>query len=213
MSKSKEKIKSVAESVIAGIITINPITNAVAASVSSYMTARRERQQQNFLAQIRKKVDELASHIDIDYFQTEEFCAMASKAFLKIMMDLREEKARMYATLLVCSAVDQNIKSDDKFMFLETLDKIDESHLLFLHKLMGRPCDLSSSVMGWTGSIDECKLINVPENVFEMYCDYLASIGLISRLNHFEINADGHLIEQVHFVVSKYGVSLLNFLK
>lgn len=170
MSESTEKIKSIVEAVIVGIITINPITNAVAASVSSYMTARREKQQQGFLAQISKKVDELAAHIDIDYFQTEEFCAMASKALIKIMMDLREEKVRIYANLLVSSAVDQNIKCDDKFMFLETLDKIDEAHLLFLRKLTRRPCDLSSNEMGWTGADDECKMINIPEDVFERYC-------------------------------------------
>lgn len=39
------------------------------------------------------------------------------------------------------------------------------------------------------------------------------AIGVFRYINHFEVNRDGHLIEQDHFVVSKYGESLLKFLK
>lgn len=84
-------------------------------------------------------------------------------------------------------------------------------HLVFLKILNMKHVNFANNVIGWVGSDDEINLLGMSEPVFQLYTDYLSSIGLIMKLNYFEIE-DGNLMMQEHYVISEYGKSLLQYL-
>lgn len=112
--------------------------------------------------------------------KTDDFINFLHKTLIKAALDLRNEKKRLFANIIVNSALIGNADVNDgrKYLFDETIDKIDEKLFEFLVRLKSRYLTVEEDEKheGWKGNEEELTLLGVDEKTFRFNVDYLLGV-------------------------------------
>ena len=102
-----------------------------------------------------------------------------------------------------------------KYLFDDTIDKIDENLFDFLLRMSSRVLEDSvSETKGWGGDISDLALLNVDSTTFRLNADYLLSVGVVIRLPKFEIDTEtGQMAYHEEYYVTQYGKKFVDFVK
>ena len=139
------------------------------------------------------------------------------KTLGKAAGDLRAEKLKMFANIIVNSALvgRASIKDGNKYLYDETIDKIDDSLFEFLLRLCSRGSLYGNkrNAVGWRGNDDDLKRLCVDEKTFFFYADYLLSVGVLVRLPNFEIDDNGVMSYYTEYIVTQYGHDFVEYVR
>lgn len=211
MNQIKENISNIVQTVIASIAGCNPLLAAGFSSYSTYCNNVAHKAIYKIMNDLSCKIKEIECSIDQDYFLSDEFKALAYRTFTKAATEIRNEKLEVFTNFLTHSALLKEVEISDKYMFLESLDKIDLEHIYFLNKLSCKNAlDDIENIKGWQGIDKELVVLGVNKERFTLLCDYLANIGLVSRIEKFKVE-EGTLYMTREYFVSTYGIKLLQF--
>ena len=208
-----EKVQEIGQAVQTALLTLNPITNAIFTAFSEWNTKKSLHQLEVMILRLSER---LATVEDLqeDFLQSDEFKELLFKTCHKVVADLREEKARLFGDFLAGMALQEGVSSSDSFMMLEVLDKLELEHVSFLAKLESRTFDPAEKEAGWTGDEEDLKQLGVDKERFYLLSDYLANLGLVSRLEQFKVEAEtGYLVMWRAYYLSMFGKELLKVLK
>lgn len=190
-------------------------------SALSFGDAAKETQSKRFIqdvvVEINTKLWRLEQRVDKEYMKTEDFVNFLHKTLLKVALDLRKEKMMLFANIIVNSTLIGNANPEDgrKYLFDETIDKIDESLFEFLLRASSRGLDgLGLEDKGWRGTDDELKLLGVDDRTFQFNAEYLLSVGVMVRLPKFELKGEtGHLMYHEEYFVTQYGREFVEYVR
>lgn len=190
-------------------------------SALSFGDAAKETQSKRFIqdvvVEINTKLWRLEQRVDKEYMKTEDFVNFLHKTLLKVALDLRKEKMMLFANIIVNSTLIGNANPEDgrKYLFDETIDKIDERLFEFLLRASSRGLDgLGLEDKGWRGTDDELKLLGVDDRTFQFNAEYLLSVGVMVRLPKFELKGEtGHLMYHEEYFVTQYGREFVEYVR
>ena len=190
-------------------------------SALSFGDAAKETQSKRFIqdvvVEINTKLWRLEQRVDKEYMKTEDFVNFLHKTLLKVALDLRKEKMMLFANIIVNSTLIGNANPEDgrKYLFDETIDKIDERLFEFLLRASSRGLDgLGLEDKGWRGTDDELKLLGVDDRTFQFNAEYLLSVGVMVRLPKFELKGEtGHLMYHDEYFVTQYGREFVEYVR
>ena len=190
-------------------------------SALSFGDAAKETQSKRFIqdvvVEINTKLWRLEQRVDKEYMKTEDFVNFLHKTLLKVALDLRQEKMMLFANIIVNSTLIGNANPEDgrKYLFDETIDKIDERLFEFLLRASSRGLDgLGLEDKGWRGTDDELKLLGVDDRTFQFNAEYLLSVGVMVRLPKFELKGEtGHLMYHEEYFVTQYGREFVEYVR
>ena len=206
-----KELQDIGLSVAAGITSLIPVTSAIFTGYSHWSNSRSNQQ---LLVMIQSLSDRLkAVEVNKGYLESDEFKALLYKTAHKVIADLREEKAKLFGDFLAGIAIQQPECSSDSFMMLEILDKLELEHIDFMQRLEQRTFSLSEEGPGWTTSEEDLKILEVSEERFSMLCDYLTSLGIVTRLEQFNLEGDGNLVMWREYYLSGFGKKLVDVLR
>lgn len=171
---------------------------------------------QDVLVEVNLKLWKLEQRIDKEYMKTDDFLNFFHKTLLKAAVDLRREKMRMFANIIVNSTLKGNADSHDgkKYLFDETIDKIDEGLFEFLLRMSTRRMlDDNTLNKGWKGDDDDLKVLGIDEKKFFFNADYLLSVGVLVRLPRFNLEDEGALVYHDEYFVTQYGVDFVEYVR
>ena len=138
------------------------------------------------------------------------------KTLGKAAGDVRKEKLKMFANIIVNSALigRPSIKDGNKYLYDETIDKIDDSLFEFLLRLCSRGMVYDENRnAGWRGDDEDLKQLCVDERTFFFYVDYLLSVGVLVRLPNFEIDDNGVMSYYAEYFVTQYGYDFVEYVR
>lgn len=131
-----------------------------------------------------------------------------------MLADLREEKAKLFGDFLAGIARQEEFSSSDSFMMLEMLDKLELEHIAFLSKMEPRTFDPTEKDDGWTGRDNDLAQLGVTGERFYLLSDYLSNLGLVTRLDKFDFDAEtGELRMWRAYYLSRFGKKVLDTLR
>ena len=171
---------------------------------------------QDVLVEVNLKLWKLEQRVDKEYRKTEDFLNFFHKTLLKAAVDLRREKMRMFANIIVNSTLKGNADSQDgkKYLFDETIDKIDERLFEFLLRMSSRRMlDDNTLNKGCKGDDDDLKVLGIDEKKFFFNADYLLSVGVLVRLPRFNLEDEGALVYHDEYFVTQYGVDFVEYVR
>ena len=166
-------------------------------SALSFGDAAKETQSKRFIqdvvVEINTKLWRLEQRVDKEYMKTEDF-------------------VNFLHTTLIGNA---NPEDGRKYLFDETIDKIDERLFEFLLRASSRGLDgLGLEDKGWRGTDDELKLLGVDDRTFQFNAEYLLSVGVMVRLPKFELKGEtGHLMYHEEYFVTQYGREFVEYVR
>ena len=169
---------------------------------------------QDVLVEVNLKLWKLEQKVDKEYMKTEDFVNFLHKTLIKASLDIRQEKKKMFANVIVNSVLKGNagIGNSRKYLYDETIDKIDEGLFGFLLCLKSRT--LTSNGVecdGWKGDEPELVKWGLEEHFIDN-AEYLIGAGLMSRVPKFKVdNENGMLQYQEEYFVTQYGVEFVEY--
>lgn len=207
--------------------TINMIENLVISNMhpllGSALSARASKKNeeahrfiQEVLVDVNTRLWRLEQRLDKEYMKTDDFINFLHKTLIKAALDLREEKKRLFANIIVNSALIGNADVNDgrKYLFDETIDKIDERLFEFLVRMKSRSLESTNdSEYGWRGSDEELGILGVDEKTFDLYADYLLSVGVVVRIPRFKIENSGDLVYHEEYYLTQYGAEFVEYVR
>lgn len=122
----------------------------------------------------------------------------------------------MFANIIVNSTLIGNANPEDgrKYLYDETIDKIDEKLFDFLLRMSTRRMlDDNQLNKGWRGDDSEdLKELGINDKTFYFNSDYLLSVGVLVRLPRFKVQ-NGHLMYHDEYFVTQYGLDFVEYVK
>ena len=164
--------------------------------------------------EVNSKVWKLEQRLNAAYMNSDEYANFVYNALRKAAYDLRKEKIKLFANIIVNAGLKENTEKEynRKYLYLDTIDKIDEHLFKFVCLLKSRCISKGKEIgKGWTGDESELKQMGIYDE-FRFNADYLLSLGLIVRL-HLERHDDkeGILVVSDEYYVTEYGIEFVNF--
>lgn len=205
------KKRDVLKAIVSGILTYSPLANAVMTAISSYASEKRNRAVNLFIEEMLFRMDTLEQSMSEHYLKSDEFCALATKSINKVVMDTRKQKVKLFSDYLSGTALQSNIHENNKFIYLEILDRVEETHLCFLHRMISERHGLE--YYGWVGHDSDCKILKVSLTDFPIYTSYLSSLGLVSKLYESDFDEEtGEISVYEYYLAFSYGEKFMNYL-
>lgn len=166
---------------------------------------------------VNTRLTKLESIVDKEYMGTDDFKNFFHKTLLKAAIDLRMEKKKMFANIIVNSTLVGNANTKDrwKYLYAETIDKIDEDLFAFLLRIKSRCISKGHELdLGWTGKEPELSAMGYDLATFRTNADYLMSTGLMTRihLERFGDN-DGVLNISDEYYVTEFGAGFVEYVR
>lgn len=172
---------------------------------------------QDVLVEVNAKLWRLEHRVDKEYMRTADFLNFLHKTLVKVALDLRKEKLKLFANIIVNSPLIGNADENDnrKYLFDETIDKIDERLFEFLLRMKSRHLTTNDeNNEGWKGSDDELKHLGVDDRTFSLYADYLLGVGVVVRIPRLDMEQDdGTLYYTNEYYVTQYGLEFVEYVK
>lgn len=170
---------------------------------------------QDVLVDVNTRLWRLEQKLDKEYMKTDDFINFLHKTLIKAALDLRKEKKRLFANIIVNSALIGNADVNDgrKYLFDETIDKIDERLFGFLARMKSR-CMSSDDDddQGWKGTDEELAILGVDDKTFSFYADYLLGVGAVVRIPRFEVK-EGTMYYTNEYYVTQYGAEFVEYVR
>ena len=168
------------------------------------------------LVDVNLKLWKLEQRVDKEYMKTEDFVNFLHKTLIKAALDIRREKKKIFANIIVNSTLKGNagVENSRKYLYDETIDKIDEKLFEFLLCLKSRTLTSNGvECEGWKG--DEPELVNWGlEEHFIDNAEYLIGAGLMSRVPKFNVDTEsGNLTYTEEYFVTKYGLEFVEYVR
>ena len=208
-----EKVQNIGLAVQTALVTLNPITNAIFTAFSDWNTRKSLHQLEVMIQRMSDRLMAVDAFNE-GYLQSDEFKELLFKSCHKVLADLREEKAKLFGDFLAGIARQEEFSSSDSFMMLEMLDKLELEHIAFLSKMEPRTFDPTEKDDGWTGRDSDLAQLGVTEDRFYLLSDYLSNLGLVTRLDKFDFDAEtGELLIWRAYYLSRFGKQLLDTLR
>ena len=194
-----------------------PALGSALAARSSLKNKEAHRFMQDVLVEVNAKLWRLEHRVDKEYMRTADFLNFLHKTLVKVALDLRKEKLKLFANIIVNSTLIGNADENDnrKYLFDETIDKIDERLFEFLLRMKSRHLTTNDeNNEGWKGSDDELKLLGVDDRTFSLYADYLLGGGVVVRIPRLDMEQDdGTLYYTNEYYVTQYGLEFVEYVK
>ena len=212
--EDKDLIKAVEDATLDNMFPL--LKNAL-----SFGDAAKETQSKRFIqdvvVEINTKLWRLEQRVDKEYMRTEDFVNFLHKTLLKVALDLRKEKMRLFANVIVNSTLIGNANSEDgrKYLFDETIDKIDEKLFEFLLRMKSRYLTADEdNNEGWKGTDEELTILGVDDRTFRFNADYLLGVGVVVRVPRFHMEEnDGALYYTNEYYVTQYGLEFVEYVR
>lgn len=210
------ELNPILKAVIAATASFNPITNAIFTGVTTYRGEIEMQFVKEVIMGVNERINKLEQRIDKEYIKSDDYMNFLYKTLGKAAGDVRKEKLKMFANIIVNSALigRANIKEGNKYLYDETIDKIDDSLFEFLLRLCSRGMlyDKNRNA-GWRGNDEDLKQLCVDERTFFFYADYLLSVGVLVRLPNFEIDDNGVMSYYAEYMVTQYGYDFVEYVR
>lgn len=193
-----------------------PLWNALAAEADQ----RREAEidfVKEVIVDVNTRLTKLERIVDKEYMGTDDFKNFFHKTLLKASIDLRMEKKKMFANIIVNSTLVGNANTKDrwKYLYAETIDKIDEDLFAFLLRIKSRCISKGHELdLGWTGKEPELSAMGIDLTTFRTNGDYLMSTGLMTRIHQSRYEKENHGIKvQDEYYVTEFGVGFIEYVR
>ena len=204
-------------SIAGGVASFNPLTSAMFTYLSTFRNEVETRFLKDFILKLDERISKLEEKVDKEYIKSDDFNNFLYKTIHLAANDVRKEKLSLFANIIVNSALVGNANENDglKYLFDETIDKIDENLFGFLLKMSTRVLNESDSERkGWNDGDEDLKQLNIDRISFHLNADYLLSIGVVVRLPKFEMDTKtGELEIYEEYYVTQYGKKFVDFVK
>lgn len=198
------------------ISNIHPLLSDALSVRASKKNEEAHRFIQDVLVDVNTRLWKLERKLDRDYMKTNDFINFLHKTLIKAALDLRKEKKRLFANIIVNSTLIGNADVNDgrKYLFDETIDKIDERLFDFLVRMNSR-CLTSDDddEQGWKGTDEELAILGVDDKTFDLYADYLLSVGVVVRIPRFKIENNGDLVYYEEYFLTQYGAEFVEYMR
>lgn len=172
---------------------------------------------QDVVVEVNRKVWRLEQRLDKEYMKTEDYINFFHKTLVKAALDQRKEKIKLFANIIVNSALIGNADEKDgrKYLFDETIDKIDEKLFEFILRMKSRCLTADEDNNdGWKGTDEELTILGVDDRTFRFNADYLLGVGVVVRIPRFNMgNDDGTLYYSNEYYVTQYGLEFVEYVK
>lgn len=211
--KSNDTIDMIEDLVISNI---HPLLSGTLSARASKKNEEAHRFIQDVLVDVNTRLWRLEQRLDKEYMKTDDFINFLHKTMIKAALDLRKEKKRLFANIIVNSALIGNADVNDgrKYLFDETIDKIDERLFEFLVRMKSKSMESTvDSEYGWRGSDEELKILGVDDRTFDLYADYLLSVGVVVRIPRFKIENSGDLVYHEEYYLTQYGAEFVEYVR
>lgn len=164
------------------------------------------------LLDAKVQIQRLEQRIDDEYTFSKEYKNFIQNTVRRAINDLRKEKIKLFANIIVNAGLEENVHKDynHKYLYLDTIDKIDENLFYFLCALKSRCVTKGEELgVGWTGKELELKQMGVYDD-FRFNADFLSSLGVIVRIRQERV-IDKSLEFSEEYYVTEYGTEFINF--
>lgn len=194
-----------------------PVVGNALSAISSYHNKKALDYVEEVLVDVQNKIEQLGEKLDREYMKTEDYLNFVHKTILKAANDLRNEKLHLFSNIIVNSALKGNASAENgkKYLYAETIDKIDEYLFVFLLKISERSLNgMGLEAKGWSGDDDELNLLKVDSKTFQFNAEYLLGVGVMIRLPKFELEEDtGTLTFHEEYFITQYGKEFVEYVK
>lgn len=198
------------------ISNMHPLLGCALAARASKKNEEAHRFIQDVLVDVNTRLWRLEQRLDKEYMKTDDFINFLHKTLIKAALDFRKEKKRLFANIIVNSALIGNADVNDgrKYLFDETIDKIDERLFEFLVRMKSRCLTLEDDERneGWEGNDEELVLLGVNDKTFRFNVDYLLGVGVVVRILKFNVK-EGTLSYTNRYYVTQYGLEFVEYVK
>ena len=157
------------------ISNLFPLLGNALSARASIKNEKTHRFIQDVLVDVNTRLWRLEQRLDKEYMKSEDFANFLHKTLIKVALDLRKEKIKLFSSIIVNSVLIGNASENDtrKYLFDETIDKIDEKLFGFLLRMCSRTLGgLDLDAKGWMGVDDELKMLNVDHSTFHFNAEY-----------------------------------------
>lgn len=168
------------------------------------------------LVHVKVQLTRLEERIDEEYAATREYDNFLYNTVRKAVNDLRRDKIKLFSNIIVNSTLKENTGRDynRKYLFLDTIDKIDEHLFSFLCMLKSRSVTRGKEIgEGWQGNEPELKTMGILDE-FRFNADFLLSLGVMIRISQRRYNKETHSIRITdEYYVTEYGAEFVDFVR
>ena len=193
-----------------------PLWNALAAEADQRREAEMEFVKE-IIMDVNTRLKKLERIVDQEYMMTDDFKNFFHKTLQEAAIDLRREKMKMFANIIVNSTLVSNANTKDrwKYLYAETIAKIDEELFAFLLKLKSRSITKGHELnYGWTGKEQELIEMGIDITTFRTNGDYLMSTGLMTRVHQSRYEKENQGINfQDEYYVTEFGVGFIEYVR
>ena len=193
-----------------------PLWNALAAEKEQRNTAEMDFVKE-VLVDVNERMVRLEKLVDEEYMKTEDFRNFLHKMLLKAALDLRREKKNLFANVIVNATLREFADVNDRWKFLygETIDKIDVELFRFLMNVKSRCITKGKELdYGWTGKEPELLTMGIDQTTFRTNADYLMSTGLMTRIHQMRYDgAQSSITPQDEYYVTEFGMGFVDFVR
>lgn len=201
----------------AGLANLHPLTSSIFAGVTTYRSELEMRFIKDVIVNVNERVYRLEQKLDREYMKSDDYMNFLYKTIRMAASDVRKEKVNLFANIIVNSAMIELADENDrrKYLFDETIDKLDEKLFAFLQKASTRDLEgMGLEDRGWQDIDEDLKFFGVSEKQFQFNAEYLLSVGVMVRLPKFELNGEtGHLLYHEEYFVTQYGKEFVEFVR
>lgn len=203
-----------------GNIVISNMHSLLKAVLEARASAKNEEAHrfiQEVVVEVNTKLWRLEQRLDKEYMRTEDFINFFHKTLVMAALDQRREKIKLFANIIVNSALIGNADANDgrKYLFDETIDKIDEKLFKFLLRMKSRCLTADDdNNEGWKGTDEELAILGVDDRTFRFNADYLLGVGVVVRVPRFHMEEnDGALYYTNEYYVTQYGLEFVEYVR
>ena len=193
-----------------------PLGNALSAEAEQRKEAEMEFVKE-IIVDVNTRLTKLERIVDQIYMGTDDFKNFFHKTLQKASNDLRREKMNMFANIIVNSTLVGNASTKDrwKYLYAETIDKIDKDLFAFLLKIKSRCISKGHELdLGWTGKEPELATMGLDLVTFRTNADYLMGTGLMTRIHQERHDGNsGSLVISDEYYVTEFGVGFVEYVK
>lgn len=193
-----------------------PLWNALAAEKEQRNTAEMDFVKE-VLVDVNERMVRLEKLVDEEYMKTEDFRNFLHKMLLKAALDLRREKKKLFANVIVNATLREFADANDRWKYLygETIDKIDVELFRFLLNVKSRCITKGKELdYGWTGKESELLAMGIDQTTFRTNVDYLMSTGLMTRIHQMRYDgAQSSITPQDEYYVTEFGMGFVDFVR
>ena len=142
----------------------------------------------------------------VDFIAAED-----TRVTLKLLNHFGVKKPMVNSTLVGNAST----KDRWKYLYAETIDKIDKDLFAFLLKIKSRCISKGHELdLGWTGKEPELATMGLDLVTFRTNADYLMGTGLMTRIHQERHDGNsGSLVISDEYYVTEFGVGFVEYVK